>query len=478
MLIPHKLQSPVLKLLRSDNFEFIISFLYFIFRNTHNQNDTIKQGKLEKELENFIMLYNQKSTLTDKKEENAKFYIELWIKNQFLRRLESWDYESEYWIELSDNALQVLNFVDNLWIDEKYLHASVKSDFENAMSNLMFLAFSSTSLKEQNLKEIDKQIAELEKRKKLIATWNLQSFENEVYDKYIASKEILKKLPTSFRKVEQVFENIYNDINKKSNQTDINRGKILAFTLSEIEDKINRSPQWRSFEWFEEFYSRKPKELILALEEVFDKFDTIKNLEKEKKIRDLIDVDLLKAKKRAYNKKTFIVSKLKDIFNESNQTDKKLWIHLIKNIKKIYIDNIKNIHLKQDLCEVNDGVWIDLFFGKNFFEPKIQKPLLKYSVSEIQKQEIEVENIFRYSSISQDEILKRIQKFLENNDSGTLKDILKDYPIKYGIDEFLIYIKLANVENTKINKNTRQDFDIQGIHNMIYLKSENIQFIK
>lgn len=208
MILNEKLESPILKLLRSENFEFIISFFYHIFRNKNTQNDTLKQLKLESELENFIKEFNKNSNFQDKKEENARNYIEFWIKNQYLRRIENWDFENDFIIELSDYSLQVLNFVDNLWIEDRYLHASVKSDFENAISNLKFVAFSSNSMKEQNLKEIDKQIKELQNKKKLIETWNLESFEDEVYDKYVAAKEILKKLPISFRKLETVFENI------------------------------------------------------------------------------------------------------------------------------------------------------------------------------------------------------------------------------------------------------------------------------
>jgi hypothetical protein len=48
------------------------------------------------------------------------------------------------------------------------IYASVKSNFENAFSNLKSIAFSSSSFKKQNLAEIDKQIKDLEKKKKLI----------------------------------------------------------------------------------------------------------------------------------------------------------------------------------------------------------------------------------------------------------------------------------------------------------------------
>jgi hypothetical protein len=51
----------------------------------------------------------------------------------------------------------------------------------------------------------------------------LSVFEEEVYDKYNSAKDLLKRLPIDFRKVENVFENIYRDIQKKSNDIELNR---------------------------------------------------------------------------------------------------------------------------------------------------------------------------------------------------------------------------------------------------------------
>jgi hypothetical protein len=51
----------------------------------------------------------------------------------------------------------------------------------------------------------------------------LTVFEEEVYDKYNSAKDLLKKMPIEFRRVESVFENIYRSLQKKSNETDLNR---------------------------------------------------------------------------------------------------------------------------------------------------------------------------------------------------------------------------------------------------------------
>ena len=441
--------------------------------------DTIRQTKIEKELKSFIKHYNWEAE-EDRNEENAKYYLETWIKSKFLRRLQINEFQDDYDIELSETTLQVMWFVDNLWIDEDLLHGSVKSNFENAILNLKTIALSSSAFKKQNLEDIDKQIKELEKKKKLIKIGDLSVFEEEVYDKYNAAKDLLKKLPIEFRKVENVFENIYRDIQKKSNDIDLNRWEILAFTLDEIEEKINKSSQWKSFEGFEKFYTKKPKELLEALEKVFEKYEKIRKLESQKTIKSIINIDLLKAKKRAYNKKTFIVSKLREIFNEDNLKERKIWVDLIKNIKKLIIDNSSKFEYRKEFLEINNWVNIDLFMWKNFWETKANIKLVKYDENKKEdKPEVDVDNIFRYTSLSETEIKNNIAFLLQNQSETRLKDILKEFPVKYWLDEFMSYLKVA-VYDKKANvlKNNIKSFEIEGIFNNLVIEGSDIIFKK
>ena len=477
MILKEKFSSPVVKLFRSENLDFILSFFYFVFRNTDKQIDTIRQSKLEKELTVFIKNYNFELE-EDKNEENASKYIEFWIKSRFLRRLEVNEFWDDYDIELTEDSLQVMNFVDNLWLDEDLIHASVKSNFENILNNLKFIAFSSESYKKQNIEEIDKQITDLEKKKNLIKIWDLTVFEEEVYDKYNSAKDLLKKMPIEFRRVESVFENIYRSLQKKSNETDLNRWQILWEILDEIEEKINNSPQWKSFDWFEKFYRDKTNEFFNSLEKVFEKFEKIQKLESQKSIKSMINVDLLKAKKRAYNKKTFLVSKLREIFNEENLKERKKWVDLIKQIKKLLIDNQAILDFKKDFFEMSYWVEVDLFMWKNLWEPSAGLKLSNYENIDKIEREIDVENIFRYTSISEKRIKDNIIEVLEEKDEAYLEEVLEKFPIKYSIDEFMSYIKVAIYDNHEVSYLNTSDFIVKWIHNDLEIEAPKIKFKK
>ncbi|MCI5119156.1 MAG: hypothetical protein D3913_14680, partial [Candidatus Electrothrix sp. LOE1_4_5] len=57
MFLQEKFNNPVIRLFRSDNLEFILSFFYGVFRSEEKNIDTIRQISLEKELEIFIKEY-------------------------------------------------------------------------------------------------------------------------------------------------------------------------------------------------------------------------------------------------------------------------------------------------------------------------------------------------------------------------------------------------------------------------------------
>jgi len=479
MILKEKISSPVVKFLRSDNFEFIISFFYYVFRNTEKQVDSIRQSLFEKELKNFIKNYNFsiKEENEEKNEDNASKYIELWIKSKFLRRIEVNDFWDDYDIELTEDSLQVMNFVDNLWIDEDLLHASVKSNFESVLSNLKFIAFSSESYKKQNIEEIERQIKDLEKKKKLIKAWDLSVFEEEVYDKYNSAKELLKKMPIDFRRVESVFENIYRNLQKKSNETDLNRWQVLWEILDDIDEKINNSPQWKSLEGFEEFYREKSKEFFDSLDNVFKKYDKIKKIEDQKTIKSMINVDLLKAKKRATNKKTILVTKLKDIFNEENLQDRKRAVTIIKEIKKIVIDNQVKFDFKKDFFEIENGIDIDLFIWKNLWEPRVWVKFSEYEETEKQEIDLDIENILRYTNISEKQVLDNINESFWSKNEVYMEEVFEKFPIKYSIDEFMAYLKVA-INNKHTIENNISKINIKWLHNNLELESPRIKFVK
>ncbi|MDQ7023920.1 MAG: DUF3375 family protein [Candidatus Gracilibacteria bacterium] len=149
-LIQEKLKSPVVKLLRTSNLDFILLFFYDVFRNKEKNIDTIKQNILEKELFNFIEKYNKNNSLNNskdnKKTENIKIIIEDWIKKEFLKRTKISDFDDDFDIELTGNSLQVMGFLEAIGIS-KIKHSSVSSTFENILSNLKDIALSSEELK-------------------------------------------------------------------------------------------------------------------------------------------------------------------------------------------------------------------------------------------------------------------------------------------------------------------------------------------
>lgn len=475
--IKEKINTPIIQLFKSGNLEFILSFFYGIYRNWNEQIDSIKQSRLEKRLEFFIKDFNENNN-DDKKEESAGEYIESWINKNYLRRFKISEFDDEFDIELSDYSNKLLLFFDSIWEPDIFSHSSVKSTFENAILNLKDIALSSSENQKQNLLEIDKQIEKLNNKKELIKSGDLKIFEDEVYDKYTLVKELLQKLPWDFRNIEKIFSSIAIDIQKDSNEIDVNKWKILWETLEKIESRINNSPQWKSFDGFNQFYMENNSELFSVLKKIFKNYDKIQEAEKNKWIIDMIELDLLKSKKRATKKKGFILSRLREVFNEKALLEKRSWMNSIKNIKKIIHENISTINLKKELISIETWFDIDLFLWKNFWKWNRELNLKIYNDVEKKENEISLEEIFKYSPISERKIKENIDNLLKNKDEIILTDVLNNYPIENWLDEFMSYFSILDDKNWEIIKENNKTFWIKWIKNDLVVKSSEIKFKK
>ncbi len=476
--IKEKLDLPIIKLLRADNVDFILSFFYFVFRNKEKDINAIKQTKLEKELKYFIEDYNRLHN--DEKNPNiANAYIEQWVNAGYLKRFQINEYDDDYHIELTEYSLQAMHFFETLWVwDEVY--ASVKSNFETIIGNLKSIALASEEYKEQNIEEIDRQIAELIKKKEKVKKWDLTVFEEEIFDKYILARDLLAKMPIDFRKVETVLWNLALEIQKKSNELDINKWEILGYTLSEIEEKITNSSQGKSLQWFNRFYQEDNSDLYDILQKIFDQHDRIKQIEKQKWVRDVIEVDLLKSKKRAYDKQTFIITKLRERFAEEVIEERRKGITLIKNIKKYYSNNLLNIKFREKLWDMNQWIDIDLFMNKNLWEPKQSMKLAVYDDVEKQDRNIDITNIFQDIWVSERKLKENIINILEDKKEVTLKELIEFFPPNAGLDELIAYYNINNIEWVLENifDEWKEELEFNWVKNHLKVEWNKLVFIK
>ena len=115
---------------------------------------------------------------------------------------------------------------------------------------------------------------------------------------------------------------------------------------------------------------------------------------------------------------------------------------------------------------------------KNLWEPRILIKFAKYDKFEKVERDIDVENIFRYTNISENEVKKNISDLLNEKDQAFLEEVLKKHPIKYWVDEFMSYLKVAVYDNHYIENKNISNFDVKWIHNNLKIESPKIKFKK
>jgi hypothetical protein len=95
------------------------------------------------------------------------------------------------------------------------------------------------------------------------------------------------------------------------------------------------------------------------------------------------------------------------------------------------------------------------------WEPSIGVKLSNYEIQEKEEIEIDVENIFRYTSISEKQVKDNIDNMLKEKNEAYLEEVLENYPVNYSLDEFMTYIKVAIFDKHEISKQNISNFKIK-----------------
>ncbi|MDQ7023919.1 MAG: DUF3375 family protein [Candidatus Gracilibacteria bacterium] len=177
------------------------------------------------------------------------------------------------------------------------------------------------------------------------------------------------------------------------------------------------------------------------------------------------------------NKKIFIVSKLREIFNEEYIEQRQRGIKIIKNIKKYIWEDIEKIDYKGEFIDFKDGFDIDLFLGKNIWEPRIELKLQEYKNIKIPKSNTNLDEIFRNAGVSENKLISNINELLKNKKQVELKEVIEKNKVKFGLDEFVTYLKIALDGKGEIEKN-RKKFEIKGLEYKISVESGNVVYKK
>lgn len=438
-----------LLLLRSKNAPLLLSFFDKVFRTGHTT--TITNTELRNKLESYLedLSYEEMDEeLTSEKlfgdyTLRAAQYIEKWSNAGFLRKYPNDEGEDLH--ELTPETLRVFNWIDDL---QKREFVGTNSRFRDIFSKLQQMIEQSNEDPAIRIQELEKRKWEIEEEINLIklgkspVVFNDTDIKERFYDLNKTARELL----SDFSEVEQNFEQIRKDIQRKYTEKDVVKGSLLLYALDAL-DEINNKDQGKSFKAFWEFLMDEKKQ-----QELGELTGQLYQLLAEKGI-DYNGDRFLKNLKRylhASGKKVIdankkLSEKISRVLSEKSLLERRRAMELIGDIRQLAFQLAETGIREEAFLEIEDEPCLNLFDRWEWSEEKesTAASLLFPEGNNELLEEVDLQSLFDQFSIDRKKLSERITAMLENKTQVTLKEIVDHYGIENGLSEVVGYFSIA-----------------------------------
>ncbi|MBN8836224.1 MAG: DUF3375 domain-containing protein [Sphingobacteriia bacterium] len=446
ILFQFKTAKPLL-LLRSKNAAFIISFFQKVFSDANVT--TISNSELRSKLEGYMeeLSYEEKDeeleagTLFDDFSVRAAQYIEKWSNSGFLSKYPNDEGEDLH--ELTADTVKVLKWLTDL---ERREHVGTNSRFRDIFFKLQKMI-------EQTNEDAEARIAELQNKKwaiedeiNLLKSGKKPSVfdETEIKEQFYDLNKMARELLADFSEVEQNFEQIRKDIQRKYTEKDIAKGTLLVFALDAL-DEIDQKPQGKSFKAFWEFLmdEKRQQEFTQLTEKLYqllsehnidynnDRF--LKHLKRYLHVsgRKVIDS----------NRK--LSEKISRVLSEKNLLERRRAMELIGDIRQMAYTLIETKIKDDDFIVIEDEPYINLFDRWEPGEEKDDITGILYPDGSGEDTDADFKILFDQFTIDRKKLLQRIDAMLQHKSQVTLKEIIDEYGVENGLSEIVGYFSIA-----------------------------------
>lgn len=437
-----------LLLLRAKNAPLIISFLHKVFADANIT--TIANSELRSKLEGYMeeLSYEEKDeeleaeTLFDNFSLRAAQYIDKWSNSGYIRKYPGDDGEDLH--ELTPDTIKVLKWLEDLAPRE---YIGTNSRFKDIFFKLQKMVEQTNEDPEARIEELQEKKWEIENEINLIKLGKKPSVfdEIEIKEQFYDLNKMARELLADFSEVEQNFEQIRKDIQRKYTERDIAKGTLLVFALDALDD-IEQKPQGKSFKAFWEFLmnEKRQQEFSALTERLYkilaennidynnDKF--LKNLKRYLHVsgRKVIDA----------NKK--LSEKLSRVLSEKNLLERKRAMEMIGDIRQMAFDLMDTKITEEQFITIEDEPAINLFDRWQLGEERDSATAVSFPDNNTGEEgEVDFTALFDQFTIDKKKLQQRIDQMLEARDQATLKEIIDAYGIENGLSEVVGYFSLA-----------------------------------
>ncbi|MDO5096685.1 MAG: DUF3375 domain-containing protein [Peptostreptococcaceae bacterium] len=425
---------PAWRLLASDNASFILSFFYkeFVLPNHRKLPEHILISKLENHMELIPHIRDNNK--------RAKDYLVEWSDDSFgwLRRFYPKN-EEEIHYDLSSSAEKAIEWLLSLK-PESFI--GTESRLIMVFDLLEQIISGTQTDPELKLKELEKKKEQLEKEIELVKKGDIRNLEpTQIKERFLQASHMAREILSDFRAVEQNFRELNRDMREKIAKWDRSKGELIGDYFSEQND-IYQSDQGRSFDAFFNFImSSDARTHFDETIEELKKIETLSNIVEQSGMEDIVS-DWLEGSNQVWNTVETMSEQLRRYVDESYLDEEKRINQLIKNIE-IKALELRGELLKQNILEIDEvKADIRLPMDRNLFSPPRKVELLDEDIDYGTAQETE-DSLYSHIYVDKEKLIANIRRELMHRNEIGLGEIIKKYPLKYGLTELTSYFALG-----------------------------------
>jgi hypothetical protein len=477
ILLHFKTAKP-LQLLRAKNAPFIISFFYKVFSDANVT--TISNSELRSKLEGYMeeLSYEEKDdeldaeTLFDDFSIRAAQYIDKWSNSGFLSKYPNDDGEDLH--ELTPDTKKVLKWLGDL---EKRGHIGTNSKFRDIFFKLQKMIEQTNADVETRIEELNKKKWEIENEINLLKNGKKPSLfdETEIKEQFYDLNKMARELLSDFSEVEQNFEQIRKDIQRKYTEKDIAKGTLLVFALDAL-DEIDQKPQGKSFKAFWEFLmdEKRQQEFTQLTERLYQLLNE-QNIDYNndrflKHLKRYLHV----SGRKVIDSNRKLSEKISRVLSEKNMLERRRAMELIGEIRQMAYSLIDAKIKEDDFISIEDEPYINLF---DRWEPGDEKDDISnilFPDGSVEDDNADFKTLFDQFTIDKKKLQQRIDAMLEEKGQVTLKEVVDEYGLENGLSEIVGYFSIGASGSHQIIEGTKESIligeRIVNVPLVIYIK--------
>ena len=435
--------SATLKLLRSDNIAFVISFLYQQFKI--DGQISISEIDLEEKLNDYQE--HLKEYELGEYPLAAKEYLKLWCDAQFLRK--TFNDKDEALFSLTTATEKAIVWLEELQQQDNFI--GTESRFLQIFSLLKEIQEGSTTNVETRLTQLKQKRDEIQTQiDQIVKTEIVERYSStQLQERFVWANRMARQLIADFEEIQKNFRDLTRKIQKAYLDKDSRKGNIIRQVMV-AERELKESDQGRSFDAFWRFLTSdsKQQELKTMIQSVYE-IEELQSLTKENNLLKRIDRRLSDAGEYILRSNYQLIEILRRTLDEGNLQENRLVAELTKDVKRLALQIAENISTDSEFWTLEGKPDIYLIMSRplhNLEESEVTTFSLNFTdfpEIELTEESREIEELYEQFYIDEDLLTQRIAQILEHTSSVTLVDLIQRYPVTQGLSEIVSYLAIA-----------------------------------